>query len=116
MGDCDLATGECTPTDSSPERVSLPRSTTRQPTVLYFTDPICSSCWGMEPAWRRLLFLYGADIDPRYVYGGLLPSWDVFRERGGSITKPADLAPLWEQASGRNGQPVSPRVWLTDPV
>lgn len=50
-----------------------PAQTTKPITLLYFTDPICSSCWGTEPQLRRLKLEYGDAIDIQYHMGGLLP-------------------------------------------
>ncbi|MDP1098252.1 DsbA family protein, partial [Klebsiella quasipneumoniae] len=43
--------------------------------LVYFTDPICSSCWGIEPQLRKLKLQYGHVIDIQYKMGGLLPDW-----------------------------------------
>jgi hypothetical protein len=43
--------------------------------IIYYTDPICSSCWGIEPQLRRLKLEYGSNIEVEYRMGGLLPNW-----------------------------------------
>lgn len=111
---CDLETGVCGPLDG--KQVEETPSVRTAADVLYFTDPICSHCWAMEPAWRRLLFHYGSRITVRHVYGGLLPSWDGFRDRAAGIGAPADVAPHWAEVAERYGQPIDPGVWLTDPL
>lgn len=83
--------------------------------VLFATDPICSHCWAMEPAWRRFLHLYGEHVEVTHLYGGLLPQWDGFRDSGG-IRQPADIPPHWVEVAERYGQPIDPSVWLTDPL
>ena len=40
--------------------------------LLYFTDPICSSCWGIEPQLRKLKQEYGEYINIDYRMCGLL--------------------------------------------
>src|SRR5881397_1207007 len=73
--------------------------------VIYFTDPICSSCWTVEPQLRKLLVEYGDNIALEYHMGGLLPSWDMFTS--GPISKPADVGRLWTSWG------ITPRCRLT---
>lgn len=113
-GFCDLETGVCGPLDGAASERSASKSGAVE--IVYFTDPICSHCWATEPAWRRLLFHYGHAIRARHVYGGLLPSWNGFLDRGAGIATPADVAPHWQAVAERYGQPIDPRVWLEDPL
>ena len=82
--------------------------------VLYFTDPICSSCWGIEPQLRRLKLEYGHAIEIEYHMGGLLPKWEGFN--GGGISKPSDVATHWDEVSGHYEMPIDGDVWLEDPL
>jgi len=82
--------------------------------ILYFTDPICSSCWGIEPQLRRLKLAYGGSFDIEYRMGGLLPSWDVYNS--GGISKPSDVAAHWDEVSGHYDMPIDGDVWLEDPL
>jgi RNA polymerase sigma factor (sigma-70 family) len=82
--------------------------------LLYVTDPLCSGCWALEPAWRRLIDRYGAEFSISYVYGGLLPSWEGFADPRAGISVPADVAAHWEAVSRASGQPIDSRVWLND--
>jgi len=85
-------------------------------TIWYVTDPICSHCWALDPAWRKLLFHYGAQLAVRHIYGGLLPGWQGFSDAGAGINGPADVAPHWAEVAQHYGQPIDPSVWLTDPL
>ncbi len=85
-------------------------------TIWYVTDPICSHCWALDPAWRKLLFHYGDRIAVRHIYGGLLPGWQGFSDAGAGIHGPADVAPHWAEVAQHYGQPIDPSVWLTDPL
>jgi predicted DsbA family dithiol-disulfide isomerase len=84
--------------------------------IIYVTDPICSHCWAMEPGWRKLLYHYGHLLTVRHLYGGLVPRWEGFADRGAGIRGPADVAPHWEEVVERYGQPIDPSVWLRDPL
>ncbi len=81
--------------------------------MVYFTDPICSSCWGIEPQLRRLKLEYGKDFVVEYRMGGLLPDWSY---NSGGISKPADVATHWDEASAHYDMPIDGDVWLEDPL
>lgn len=81
--------------------------------AVYFTDPICSSCWGIEPQLRKLKLEYGHDIEIEYRMGGLLPDWSY---NSGGISKPSDVAHHWDEVSGYYGMPIDGDLWLEDPL
>lgn len=81
--------------------------------VVYFTDPICSSCWGIEPQLRKLKLEYGNMLDIEYRMGGLLPDWSY---NSGGISKPADVARHWDEVSVHYDMPIDGDVWLEDPL
>jgi 2-polyprenyl-6-methoxyphenol hydroxylase-like FAD-dependent oxidoreductase/predicted DsbA family dithiol-disulfide isomerase len=82
--------------------------------VLYFTDPICSTCWIIQPMIRKLKLEYGNYINIRYCMGGLLPSWNEYN--AGIIKKPTDAAEHWEQACASHEMPMDGDVWIEDPL
>ncbi|MCC7465580.1 MAG: DsbA family protein [Saprospiraceae bacterium] len=81
--------------------------------VVYFTDPICSSCWGIEPQLRRLKLEYGEHLHVDYHMGGLLPDWSY---NSGGISKPSDVAGHWDEVSIHYDMPIDGDVWLEDPL
>lgn len=81
--------------------------------IIYFTDPICSSCWGIEPQLRKLKLEYGKDIEIEYRMGGLLPDWSY---NSGGISKPSDVAHHWDEVSKYYDMPIDGDVWLEDPL
>ncbi|MBK8614738.1 MAG: DsbA family protein [Flavobacteriales bacterium] len=115
---CDPDTGVCAvpgmdaETDATFLQPAAPK--TKPITILYFTDPICSSCWGAEPQLRRLKAEYGDAVDIQYHMGGLLPSWDVYNS--GGIGKPSDVAGHWDEVSPHYRMPIIGDVWLEDPL
>lgn len=82
--------------------------------VLYYTDPICSTCWAIQPQLRKLQLEYGEFINIEYKMGGLLPSWDKFDRRG--IKTPADVAEHWEKVCQYYEMPINQNIWLEDPL
>ncbi len=111
---CDIETGMCEmpaySTDNSSQELA---KVERQIKVVYFTDPICSTCWGIEPQLRKLKLEYGADLSFEYRMGGLLPDWGY---SSGGISKPADVAQHWDEVSLHYDMPIDGDVWLKDPL
>jgi predicted DsbA family dithiol-disulfide isomerase len=81
--------------------------------IIYFTDPICSACWGIEPQLRKLKLEYGEFIEIEYRMGGLLPDWSY---NSGGISKPSDVAHHWDEVSKYYDMPIDGDLWLEDPL
>ena len=81
--------------------------------AIYFTDPICSSCWGIEPQLRKLKLEYGDSVEFEYRMGGLLPDWNY---NSGGISKPSDVARHWDHVSHYYDMPIDGDVWLENPL
>lgn len=81
--------------------------------LVYFTDPICSSCWGIEAQLRKLKMEYGHLIEIDYHMGGLLPDWSY---NSGGISKPSDVAHHWDEVSAYYDMPIDGDVWLENPL
>lgn len=112
---CDIETGMCAPGDENKDTASQSTilSTKKTVKVIYYTDPICSSCWGIEPQLRKLKLEYGNDIDIEYRMGGLLPNWSY---NSGGISKPSDVAHHWDEVSLHYDMPIDGDLWLEDPL
>lgn len=112
---CDPHTGMCElpgTSDSTIASTTLPDSS-HLIQIIYFTDPICSSCWAIEPQLRKLKLLYGNQIQISYHMGGLLPDWSY---NSGGISKPSDVAHHWDEVSHYYDMPIDGDVWLEDPL
>jgi len=111
---CDPATGICEVPGERTEIGTIDVKTNEKPVkVIYFTDPICSSCWGIEPQLRKLKLEYGTHVDIEYRMGGLLPDWSY---NSGGISKPSDVAHHWDEVSLYYDMPIDGDVWLQDPL
>lgn len=112
---CDIETGMCEmPTGKEKDStVEITKSTQKSVKVIYYTDPICSSCWGIEPQLRKLKLEYGNSIEIEYRMGGLLPDWSY---NSGGISKPSDVAHHWDEVSVYYDMPIDGDVWLEDPL
>ncbi len=82
--------------------------------VLYFTDPVCSTCWIIQPLLRKLHLEYGKYLDIKYCMGGLLPSWENYNR--GMIKQPSDAAKHWEDVCKQYHIPLDGDVWIEDPL
>jgi len=111
---CDIESGICEKPGAVNERrfetIGVNNKTIR---VFYFTDPICSSCWGIEPQLRKLKLEYGNALDIEYRMGGLLPDWSY---NSGGISKPSDVAHHWDEVSVYYDMPIDGDLWLEDPL
>jgi len=82
--------------------------------IIYFTDPICSTCWIIQPQLRKLQMEFGNDVNIEYKMGGLLPSWENYNRYG--ITQPSEVAAHWESVCSFYEMPVNKQIWLEDPL
>jgi putative protein-disulfide isomerase len=112
---CDPDSGVCEiPTNKTgSSESSLVKANKKPVKIIYYTDPICSSCWGIEPQLRKLKLEYGSDIEIEYRMGGLLPNWSY---NSGGISKPSDVAHHWDEVSVYYDMPIDGDVWLEDPL
>lgn len=112
---CDPETGMCEiPAGISNDAAADDIQPVKKPVkITYFTDPICSSCWGIEPQLRKLKLEYGYSVEIEYRMGGLLPDWNY---SSGMISKPSDVASHWDEASVYYDMPIDGDVWLEDPL
>ncbi|MBJ7881346.1 ClpXP adapter SpxH family protein [Gelidibacter salicanalis] len=112
---CDIETGTCETSEAHTETAtqSTVQSTKKFVKVIYYTDPICSSCWGIEPQLRKLKLEYGDAVEIDYRMGGLLPNWSY---NSGGIGKPSDVAHHWDEVSVHYDMPIDGDLWLEDPL
>lgn len=112
---CDIESGMCGTTEGDANTASQSniQSTKKSVKLIYYTDPICSSCWGIEPQMRKLKLEYGDAIEIEYRMGGLLPDWSY---NSGGIAKPSDVAEHWDEVSIHYDMPIDGDVWLEDPL
>jgi len=89
--------------------------TAGQVEVTYFTDPLCCWSWAMEPQWRRFRFEFRDRVQWRYCMSGLLPAWNQFQDSAHAVSRPAQMGPLWMEASHLSGMPINSAVWALNP-
>lgn len=114
---CDPKTGLCEiPEANKGGKIEELAETKEKPIhIVYFTDPICSACWGIEGELRKMKLEYGDDFTIEYRMGGLLPAFTKDYNAGG-ITSPTDVAHHWDEASDYYQMPIDGNIWLEDPL
>ena len=93
--------------------IATPKADTVE--ILYFTDPLCCWSWAFEPAWKKLISEFANHITYQYVICGLLPDWKSYNDPINSVSRPAQMGPVWMQASHVSGVPIKSELWITDP-
>jgi len=83
--------------------------------VTYYTDPLCSWSWALEPQWRRLRYEFGDQLTWRYRMGGMIADWHSFNDPLNSVSKPVQMGPNWFQVRVVSGMPINERLWHEDP-
>ncbi|HEX8547689.1 MAG TPA: DsbA family protein [Cytophagaceae bacterium] len=83
--------------------------------ITYYTDPLCCWSWAMEPQWRKLRYEFRGKIAWKYKMGGLIPNWNNYNDTVFSITRPAQMGPMWMEAQQISGMPMEDRIWITNP-
>ena len=73
----------------------------------YHTDPACPASWAAEPALRRLMAEFGADLSITYVMGGLAREYEAPYE---------SRVMEWLDHADRSGMPFDPRLWTEGPL
>jgi 2-polyprenyl-6-methoxyphenol hydroxylase-like FAD-dependent oxidoreductase/predicted DsbA family dithiol-disulfide isomerase len=84
--------------------------------VFYFTDPVCSTCWLIEPYIDKLLLEYGFMLEMDCKMGGLMPAWNQFRRIDRNLPNDVYLSRLWNQQSLELGVVMNGNIWLEDPI
>jgi len=109
---CNTETGICEVPNAA--TTTIKTKSTKPLRLLYFTDPICSTCWGIEPQLRKLQMEYGDYFTVEYRMGGLLQSWETYAGR--DVSGPTTVAQHWDEVSKHYGMPIDGDVWKEDPL
>lgn len=84
--------------------------------LYYFTDPICSYCWALEKELNKFLFQYERYFNIYYIFGGLLESWETFKDESNGISKAADVRDHWKKVAKDYDMPMDGSLWIHDPI
>lgn len=82
--------------------------------IEYFTDPICSWSWALEPQLLRLRAALGDQAKWRLRLMGMVDG-PRFSDPLQQIHQPGQWAPQWLEVAQRTGMPFDPSIWHDDP-
>jgi putative protein-disulfide isomerase len=87
----------------------------------WYTDPASSHSWAQEPALRKLMVEFAADVEITYVMGGLARDYtqgyeDAPAGIGGRRGVFEGLLFHWLDVAEQSGMPFDPRLWLENPI
>ncbi len=83
--------------------------------ITYYTDPLCCWSWAFEPELDKIKMLLGNNATLQYRMGGLLPSWTNFHDPINSVSRPAQMGPVWMHAGQVSNRPITHQLWIKDP-
>lgn len=83
--------------------------------IVFYTDPLCCWTWALLPHWQRFINDFGSQIEYRYCMGGMIADWNKFSDPFNSVNRPAQMGPLWMDASRRTGAVINDAIWTQDP-
>lgn len=83
--------------------------------IIYYTDPLCCWSWAFERHWRRFLKEWKGKVAWQYCMGGLLPDWKNYNDAINSVTRPAQMGPVWMHAGKVANVTINHRIWMDDP-
>lgn len=81
--------------------------------IIYFMDPICSSCWSVESHIRKLILEYGDYFSIDFRMGGLLEKLSEGEEKRKMVF---EIAKHWNQMDDKVTMPIDGDLWLEDPL
>ncbi len=75
--------------------------------LFYVTDPMCSWCWGFHPQLQQIRDALPADVQLRYVLGGLAPDSDEPMDEATQRYVQA----AWDEVESRAGARFNREFW-----
>ncbi len=113
---CDIKTGVCSDSNEEANIEEVNYNPQKKVKLIYYTDPICSACWAIIPELKKFKLAYGQYFDVEYKMGGLVKNWDGFEDGANGISKPADVAPHWDEVGAYSEMSIDGDVWIEDPL
>jgi len=83
--------------------------------ITYYTDPLCCWSWAFDSEWKKLQTEFSDEIHWRYCMSGLLPGWKNYHDNINSVSRPAQMGPVWMHAGKITGVEIHSDIWIKDP-
>jgi putative protein-disulfide isomerase len=81
-----------------------------EPHLIYFSDPMCSWCYGFSPVMGDIRRAFGRALPVRLVMGGLRPSTDQPMTEAAKL----EVQTHWRHVAEASGLPFDPAVLARD--
>ncbi|MCE6989735.1 DsbA family protein [Dyadobacter sp. CY323] len=79
--------------------------------IVFYTDPLCCWSWALLPHWQRFIEQYKDQITYSYCLGGMIPDWTKYNDPFNSVSRPAQMGPIWMEAQHRTGAEINDIIW-----
>ncbi|MCF2446681.1 DsbA family protein [Dyadobacter sp. CY345] len=83
--------------------------------IVFYTDPLCCWSWALQPHWQRFLENYKDRITYSYCMGGMIPDWTKYNDPFNSVSRPAQMGPIWMEAQYKTGAVINDTIWMNEP-
>ena len=83
--------------------------------ITLYTDPLCCWSWAFHPGLMKLKKGLGDKAGWEVKMGGLISSWDNFHDEVNSVSRPAQMGPVWMHAGQIANTPIQHQIWMRDP-
>lgn len=84
--------------------------------LIYYVDPVCSTCWANAPYFRKLMLNYGHVLDIDVRLGGLLKSWKHYEHYNEDKITPTELIAHWDFTGASSGMSIDGDFWKESPL
>ncbi|MCF0063276.1 DsbA family protein [Dyadobacter chenwenxiniae] len=79
--------------------------------IVFYTDPLCCWSWALQPHWQRFIEAYKHQITYSYCLGGMIPDWTKYNDPFNSVSRPAQMGPIWMEAQHKTGAKINDMIW-----
>jgi len=83
--------------------------------ITVYADPLCCWSWAMQPVLTEVKKELGKKARWELKMCGLISSWSNFHDEVNSISRPAQMGPLWMHAGHIANRSIQHQVWVNDP-
>lgn len=79
--------------------------------IVFYTDPLCCWSWALYPHWQRFIEQFKDHVTYSYCLGGMIPDWTKYDDPFNSVSRPAQMGPIWMEAQHRTGAKINDMIW-----
>ncbi|WP_423147506.1 DsbA family protein [Rubrolithibacter danxiaensis] len=83
--------------------------------IVFYTDPLCCWSWALYPHLSTLRNLFKDNINLSYCMSGLIPDWNSYNDPMNTVSRPAQMGPIWMEAQHISGAAINPQIWIQNP-